>query len=190
MAGEAKVLASERPEPGKEAVGQGGEFDVSDFGVGRHTLRLEIRLPGQEPYEVVGRFKIPPKVQFGRRAPLIARPLMKRSPVPVGITLPVSVNPAKADDVTIDWEGFLAAGGRDQMKRHHEAVAVDKLARDNPEQATQQREQAKQTLEGWVVSVQGGALKRKDFDKSVDGYVKLGWLDPAEAEAARAKLDG
>ena len=188
--GEALVLGSQRPGPRNDLDARGGDIDVSEFGVGRHTLRLEVRLPGREPYEVEGRFKVPPKIQFGRRAPLIARPLMKRAPVPVGITLPVAVNPAKLDDITIDWEGFLAAGGRDELKRQCHAAAVDKLARDHPKQTTQMRESAKHTLETWVAGVQGGTLKRKDFDQSVDTYVKLGYLEPVEAEAARARLDG
>jgi hypothetical protein len=188
--GEALVLGSERPGPRNDLDARGGEIDVSEFGVGRHTLRLEVQLPGLEPYEVEGRFKVPPKVQFGRRAPLIARPLMKRSPIPVGITLPVVVDPAKPGDVTINWDDFLAAGGRDEMKRLNETAAVDKLTRDHPEQTVQQRENAKRALETWVAGVQGGTLKRKDFDQSVDAYVKLGFLEPAEAEAARAKLDG
>lgn len=188
--GEAVVVASQRPEPGKETPGQGGEFDVSDFGVGRHTLRLEVRLPGREPYEVEGRFKVPPKVQFGRRAPLIARPLLKRSPIPVGITLPVTADPAKPDDVTIDWDGFLAAGGRDEMKRLSEAEGVDKLQRTYPEQTAQMRANAQRELPVWVTYVQGGTMSRKDFDKNVDAYVKLGYLEPAEADAARARLDG
>jgi hypothetical protein len=187
--GEAVVLASERPEPGKETPGEGGEFDVSDFGVGRHTLRLEVRLPGLEPYEVEGQFKVPPKVQFGRKAPLLLRPLMKRSPVPVGITLPVHVDPAKPDDVTIDWEGFLAAGGKDEMKRGNEAAARERLKATYPEQTAQMRENAKRQLPNLVAGVKGGTIKRKDFDQSVDTYVKLGYLEPGEAEAARASLD-
>jgi hypothetical protein len=190
IVGEAVVLDSSRPGPRHREDITAGEVDVSDFGVGRHTLRLEVRLPGQEPYEVEGRFKVPPKVQFGRKAPLVARPLMKRSPIPAGITLPVAVNPANPEDVTIDWDGFLAAGGRDEMKRQHEAAGVDKMRADHPEQTTQMQEGAKATLETWVAGVQGGTLKRKDFDKSVDAYLKLGYLEPADAEAARQTLDG
>jgi hypothetical protein len=89
------VLDSHRPGPRFRRDIAAGEADVSDFGVGRHTLRLEVRLPGSEAYEVEGAFKIPAEVQFGRKRGFLARPLMKRTPVPVGITLPVSVDPAK-----------------------------------------------------------------------------------------------
>lgn len=188
--GEAVVLASERPLPGKETPGEGGEFDVSDFGVGRHKLRLEVRLPGQEPYEVEGRFKVPPKVQFGRKAPMLLRPLMKRSPVPVGTTLPVSVDPGQPDAVTIDWDAFLAGGGREEMKRGNEAAAVEKLRQTYPEQTAQMRENATRELPLLVAGVRGGTIKRKDFDQSVDTYLKLGYLEPEEAAAARAELDG
>jgi hypothetical protein len=182
------VLESSRPGPRFRRDIAAGEADVSDFGVGRHSLRLEVRLPGQEPYEVEGSFKIPAEVQFGRKRGFVARPLMKRTPVPAGITLPVHVDPARPDDVKIDWEAFLASGGRDEMKRLHEAAAVERIA-DSP-QGKQMRENAKRTLPTWVEGVQGGTLSRKDFDKSVDAYVKLGYLEPGEAQAARKSLDG
>jgi hypothetical protein len=188
--GEAVVLASERPEPGKETPGEGGEFDVSDFGVGRHALRLEVRLPGQEPYEVEGRFKVPKEVQFGKRAPFLLRPLMKRSPIPVGITLPVSVDPAKPDDVTIDWDGFLATGGRDELKRGNEAAAVQRLRQQHPEGTARMREVATAELPTLIAGVRGGTIKRKDFDQSLETYVRNGYLEPEEADAARRELNG
>jgi hypothetical protein len=184
------VLESSRPGPRFREDIAAGEADVSDFGVGRHTLRLEVRLPGQEPYEVEDRFKVPAEVQFGRKRGFLARPLMQRSPVPVGVTLPVLVDSAQPNHVTIDWDAFLAAGGRDEMKRLHESAAVDKLHRDRPEQSAKQKEDAKRAPEGWVAAVQAGKLKRKEFDQSVDVQVKLGFLDPANAEAARRELDG
>jgi hypothetical protein len=158
--------------------------------MGHHTLRLEVRLPSSEPYEVEGRFKVPAEVQFGRKRGFVARPLMKRTPVPVGITLPVWVDPASPDEVTIDWDGFLAAGGRDEMKRVHESNAVERMHRSNPEQTAKQQSDAKVALDGWVAAVRAGSLKRKTFDQSVDTQVRLGFLDPADAEAARAELDG
>jgi hypothetical protein len=184
------VLDSHRPGPRFRRDIAAGEADVSDFGMGHHTLRLEVRLPSSEPYEVEGRFKVPAEVQFGRKRGFVARPLMKRTPVPVGITLPVWVDPASPDEVTIDWDGFLAAGGRDEMKRVHESNAVERMHRSNPEQTAKQQSDAKVALEGWVAAVQAGSLKRKTFDQSVDTQVRLGFLDPADAEAARAKLDG
>ena len=51
------------------------------------------------------------------------------------------------------------------------------------------RENAKRQLPNLVAGVRGGTIKRKDFDQSVDTYVKLGYLEPGEAEAARASLD-
>jgi hypothetical protein len=187
--GEAVVLASSRPGPRHREDIAAGEADVSDFGLGRHTLRLEVRLPDREPYEVEGLFKVPPRVQFGRRVPFLARPLAKRSAVPVGLTLPVEVDPTTPEEVTIDWDGFLEKGGKAEMKRASEDRAAEKLHRDNPEQSAQQRENAKRALETWVAAVQNGTLKRKTFDQSVDTQVKLGYLDPADAEAARQRLD-
>ncbi len=184
------MLASERPVAGEDPIGQGGEIDVSDYGVGRHTLRLEVRLPGLEPYEVEGRFKVPPKVQFGRRAPLLLRPLMKRSPIPVGITLPVSVDPANPDDVTIDWDGFMASGGKAKVKRGNEAAAVERMRQRYPEETARMREVAKAQVPTLVAGVKGGTMKRKDAEQTLDSYLKHGYLEPEEADAARAELDG
>jgi hypothetical protein len=183
------VLDSHRPGPRFRRDIAAGEADVSDFGLGRHTLRLQVRLPGSEPYEVEGRFKVPAEVQFASKRGFLARPLKKRTPVPVGITLPVLVDPASPDDVTIDWDSFLAGGGRDEMKRVHESNAVERMHQAHPEQTAKQQADARVALERWVAAVQAGSLKRKQFDQSVDTQVRLGFLDPAEAEAARAKLD-
>ena len=115
---------------------------------------------------------------------------MKRSPIPVGITLPVSVDPAKPEDVTIDWDGFLASGGRDEMKSKQEAAGAEKLAQAYPEQTSQMRENAKRQLPGLVAGVRGGTIKRKDFDQTLETYVRNGYLEPGEADAARAEVDG
>jgi hypothetical protein len=188
--GEAVVLDSQRPEPGKETPGEGGEFDVSDYGVGRHNLRLEVRLPGLEPYEVEGRFKVPANVQFGRKVPFLLRPLMPRSPVPVGITLPVSVDPAKPHEVTIDLDGFVASGGKEKMKKGNEAAAAERMRQRYPEETARMREIAKADLPRFVAGVKGGTMKRKDVEQSLDSYVMHGYLEAEEAEAVRPELDG
>lgn len=189
--GEAVVLASERPEPGSdEGRTPSQEGDVTQYGVGRHRLKLEVRLPGLEPYEVEGKFKVPKEVQFGKRAPFLLRPLMKRSPIPVGITLPVSADPANPDDVTIDWDGFLASGGRDEMKKGNEAVGREKLKQTYPEQTARMREVALADIPRLIAGVKGGSIKRKDAEQSLDSYAHSGFLEPEEADAARAELDG
>lgn len=189
--GEAVVLASQRPEPGSdEGRTPSQEGDVSQYGVGRHTLKLEVRLPGQAPYEVEGRFKVPANVQFGKRAPFLLRPLLKRSPIPVGVTLPVAVDPAKPDDVTIDWEGFLAGGGRDAMQKGNEDAARERLKRTYPKETARMREIALAEIPQLVSGVRGGSIKRKDALQSIDSYVHNGYLEPEEAEAARAELEG
>lgn len=187
--GEAVVLASERPSPGsEEGHAPSQEGDVSEYGVGRHKLKLEIRLPDREPYEVEGKFKVPANVQFGKRAPFLLRPLMKRSPIPVGITLPVIVDPAKPDDVTIDWDGFLADGGRDDMKKGNEDAARARLKQTYPEQTARMREVALADIPRLVVGVKGGSIKLKDAQQSIDSYEHNGYLEPEEAEAALAEL--
>ena len=48
----------------------------------------------------------------------------------------------------------------------------------------------RQALPVWVQAVKGGSMKRKEFDKTVALEVKLGRMDPADAEAAYRDLDG
>jgi hypothetical protein len=100
------------------------------------------------------------------------------------------VDPAKPDDVTIDWDGFLAAGGRDEMKKGNEAAGVDKLRATYPKETAQMRENATRDLPNLVAGVKGGSIKRKDFDQTLETFVRNGYLEPGEADAARAELDG
>jgi hypothetical protein len=187
--GEAEVLESSRPEPRSRQDDTGGDVDVADFGVDRHSFRLEVRLPGHDAYEVDGRFKVPPEVQFGRKRSMLLRPLVKRYRVPVGITLPVDVDPASPDDITIDWDAFLAAGGHDEMKRLNAATSVEETRQRYPEQHAQMSASAKPTAESWAASVRAGAMSRDQFEESVARYVQLGFLQAEDAEAIRQSLD-
>src|SRR4051812_19258681 len=105
--GEAEVLEACRPEPRTRRDDAAGEIDVSDFGVGRHVFRLQVRLPGRDAYEVSGHFKVPPEVQFGKKRSMVLRPFVKRHRIPVGLKLPVDVDPARSDDVAIDWDAQM-----------------------------------------------------------------------------------
>jgi hypothetical protein len=187
--GEAEVLEASRPEPRTRQDRAAGDIDVSEFGIGRHTFRLQVRLPGHDPYEVDGRFKVPPEVQFGKRRSMVLRPFAKRHQIPAGLVLPVDVDPAKPEDVAIDWDAFLAAGGNDEMRRLNSAAAVVENDRLYAEQRQQMANSAKPTIHAWAASVRAGGMTRKQFDESVARYVQLGYLEAADAEEISRSLD-
>jgi hypothetical protein len=187
--GEAELLEASRPEPRTREDRAAGDVDVSDFGIGRHTFRLQVRLPGHDPYEVDGRFKVPPEVQFGKKRSMVLRPFVKRYAIPAGLMLPVDVDPATPEDVAIDWDAFLAAGGNDEMKRLNSAAAVAANDHVYAEQVQQMHDSAKPTIEAWAASVRAGGMTRKQFDESVARYVQLGYIGTADAEEISRSVD-
>lgn len=186
--GEAEVLEASRPEPRTRRDAAAGDIDVSDFGIGRHTLRLEVRLPGQAAYEVSGNFKVPAEVQFGKKRSMMLRPFVKRHPIPLGLKLPVDVDPAKPEDVAIDWDAFLAAGGNEEMKQLGGAAAAAENKRLYAKQAAQMGD-VSPTIESWAASVRAGGMTRKQFDDSVARYVQLGFIEAAEVEEISSTLE-
>jgi hypothetical protein len=60
----------------------------------------------------------------------------------------------------------------------------------NPELAQQLRANNATAVVAWARAVQAGKMSREEFDKTVDLEVKVGRMDPADAEAARATLEG
>ena len=187
--GEAEVLEASRPEPRTRQDAAAGDIDVSDFGVGRHDFRLQVRIPGHDAYEVSGRFKVPPEVQFGKRRSMVMRPFVKRRRIPVGLKLPVDVDPAKPEEVAIDWDAFLAGGGTDEMTRLSSTAAVAANKGAYAKQVQQMGDFAKPTIEAWAASVRAGGMTRKQFDESVARYVQLGYIEAAVAEEITSSLD-
>jgi hypothetical protein len=186
--GEAEVLEASRPEPRNRRDDAAGDIDISDFGVGRHAFRLQVRLPGQDAYEVSGRFKVPPEVQFGRKRAMVLRPFVKRHRIPAGLKLPVDVDPARPEEVTIDWDAFIAAGGTDEMRRLGSAAAVAANDHVYAKQRAQMGD-VTPTVEAWAASVRAGGMTRKQFDESVARYVQLGFIEATAAEEIARSLD-
>lgn len=164
----------------------GGDVAPADFGLGslRYRFRLEITdASGRDPYEVDGLFDVPAKVELVRRLPPV-----ERERVPVGITLPVRVDPADEKKVAIDWNDFLASGGHDEMRRLALSSEREEAQRAHPEQFKQLQAGASPALEAWVQAVRRGNLSRAEFEESVANGVEQGWIDGADAEAARRSL--
>ena len=96
--------------------------------------------------------------------------------------------------VAIDWDAFLASPDRKSaVKKAVQAESVSDYKRmldANPELAQQLRTNNATAVGVWAQAVNAGQMSREKFDKTVDLEVKTGRMDPADAEAARATLDG
>jgi len=143
----------------------------------KHDIDLVITIEGRDPYAARGTFKVP-KAYWN---------LAK------GVSLPVLVDPEDPYRVTIDWDAFDAAGGRetvaqlgDQFRRDATAEFQAKRMLENPEL----QEQERNTVKGWLDAVKGGFMTVADFNGYVDEKVAGGFLPPDEGDAAKAEAAG
>ena len=192
MAGTAVIREARKVEDGTDEHGRRGQYVLNDmrdaglWGKHRYDLTLEIQVPEMEPYEVSGRFKTPAKA--GRTGLVSHRGLQP------GLQLPVKVDPHDLQEIAIDWDAFLASPDRKAAVK--EAVQVEsanankRMLDANPDLAQQVRTNNAQAVVVWANAVKAGKMSREKFDNTVDLEVKVGRMDPADAEAARATLDG
>jgi len=80
---------------------------LNRFGRRRYDFALEVQVPGIEPYVVRGAFRVPLKAEN-------TSILSRANKLEVGLELPVDVDPAKPQDVHVDWDAFEATPGRKQ----------------------------------------------------------------------------
>jgi hypothetical protein len=192
IAGTAVIRESRKIEDGTDERGQRGQFMLNDmrdaglWGKHRYDLTLEIQIPETEPYEVSGRFRTPAKA--GRTGLVSHRGLQP------GLQLPVKVDPNDPQQIAIDWDAFLASPDREAAVKEAaqgESVNANKrMLEANPELAQQLRDNNAVAVVSWARAVNAGKMSRAEFDKTVDLEVRVGRMDPADAEAARATLDG
>jgi len=188
--GTAVIIASEPDSRGTAEAGQAGTHPL-DFGLnvlGSHGYRLvlEVRLPGREPYEVAGRFKVPRRAE---NASLVKRAVSLQA----GIELPVRVEASDPQAVEVDWKRFIDDPGRraqleKRQQQRQQEVLHERLA-SNPKLQAKLQAGGKQQAPAWAAAVRGGAMSREQFEQTVEGEVRAGRMDPADAEAARASLD-
>ncbi len=193
IAGTAVIRESRRIEnDGTDEQGQRGEFLLNDmrdaglWGKHRYVFTLEIQVPEVDPYEVSGEFKTPAKA--GRTGVLSHRGLEP------GLKLPVKVDRDDSQRIAIDWDAFLASPDRkaavNEAVQGESANANRRMLEANPDLAQQLRANNATAVVGWANAVRAGKMSREEFDKTVDLEVRVGRMDPADAEAARASLDG
>ena len=162
------------------------DLEPNVLGKRTYRLTLEVRLPGREPYEVEGKFRVP------KRAENISL-LNIQNKLPEGLELPVRVDPSDADRVAIDWDRFLASPGRKQAMREGVESARRRQARQDlerkPKLAARIRASNTQAVQAWADAVRAGGMSREQFERTVSEEVEAGRMDPADAEAARRALD-
>ena len=160
------------------------DLATDHFGSRRYVLMLEVRLPGREPYDVEGKFKVPNRALGAVGAGGI---------LAEGIELPVRVSETEPNAVDIDWDAYRSAPGRkQQQKAAQESRAHVKMREQlerNPKLAEKLRAGNRQAVQGWAEAVRAGNMSREEFESTVELEVATGRMDPADAEGARATLD-
>lgn len=163
-------------------------LDLEPNVIGTHAYRftLEVRIPGREPYEVSGQFDVPKKAEnigFFDTA----------NALKPGIELPVRIDAGDGTTVAVDWDRFLASPGRKQSvkaaKEAGQRANVAQQVAKNPKLQAKLRANNRLAVQGWIGAVRAGQLSRDDFERTVNGEVESGRMDPADAQAARQALD-
>jgi hypothetical protein len=197
IAGRARILVSERYEKtGLFATGDGDNVSYlrpNFFGTRTYWFKLEVHLPSQEPYETQVEFEVP------RRAENTGiLPFHRGHVLAAGVDLPVRVDPDDPHAVVVDWDAFRSLPGRKQAQRAATAAREQKaLAKAQAEQPgvppeimAQMRANNRIAAHAWAHAVRHGGLSREEFEETVTLEVDTGRMDPADAAAARASLDG
>lgn len=148
-----------------------------------HELRLEVHLPGEQPYETTGRYRVPVRFCHGAEMQL-----------PTELRLPVKRTGSGPDAFKIDWGAFASTReDRKEVKRQAARQTndriVDDLERRYPEQQQMLRDNNTAALVNWVAAVKAGSMKRKEFEQSVNTLLRLKQIDEDAVAAARAELD-
>lgn len=168
-----------------------GGFMPWDWGlnvVGKRTyrFRLEVRVPGHQPYEVQGKFKVPRKAEN-------TSVLSRANKLQPGLELPVRVASGALQDVEVDWERFLASANRKQAigaATHSTQKAQLRNEYDrNPKLLAQLRAGNRAAVHAWAEAVRAGSMSRDEFEQTVALEVETGRMDPADAETARRTLE-
>jgi len=153
--------------------------EASTFGNAQHDFKVEVRVPGREPYELQGLFRIPVKLMG-----VVGR----------GTVVPVKVHPSEPSRVVFDWEHFDSSavvdiddastgesGAGQVVAGSHESI------RDQVHDAMPDATRT-MMLDGWVQATKAGGLSRPEFDQTLADAVESGMVTQEEADAARAKL--
>jgi hypothetical protein len=150
-----------------------------------YAFVLEVTVPGKPPYQVPVRSRVPLKAEKVS--------LLQSHPIPLTLAVPVEVDAGDETKVRIDWTAFLAQPDRvPQLKAAREralGIAAQRNAAAQPEKFAAQRAQNKAVVMAWAESVRAGSLTREVVERDAAVLIRLGFMDPADLEAARARID-
>jgi hypothetical protein len=150
-----------------------------------YAFVVEVSVPGRDPYQVPVNSRVPSKAEkIG---------LLQSHPIPLTLVVPVEVDADDSSKVRIDWNAFIAQPDRvAQLKAAREraiAITVQRSADAQPEKYAAQRAQNKGVVMSWAESVRAGKLTRAAVERDAAVLIRLGFMDPADLEAALARID-
>jgi hypothetical protein len=161
-------------------------IDFNVLGSRKYRFALEVRVPDRDPYRVEGVFKVPKRAENTG--------VLETGALQPGIELPVHVDANDPQAVEIDWDAYRSMPGRKEAHRdatnaRQHSLLKEQLEREPGKQA-EHWERNRGVAQVWAGAVKAGNISREDFEQSVRIEVDSGRMDPADAEAARASLDG
>jgi hypothetical protein len=150
-----------------------------------YAFVLEVTVPGQDAYQVPVRSRVPLKAEKVS--------LLQSHPIPLTLAVPVDVDAGDETKVRIDWNAFLAQPDRvPQLKAAREralAITAKRNVAAQPEKFAAQRAQNKAVVMSWAESVRAGSTSRAVVERDAAVLIRLGFMDPADLEAALARID-
>jgi hypothetical protein len=162
--------------------------NLQQIGIGKreYLFKLEVRIPDREPYEIEGKFKVPAKAE--------TTGVSSRRFLLPGLSLPVHVDSRDPARLEIEWDRFLPSPDRKAAVKKAAEARRHELTRKQIEADPGLNKKAKAAgtvaAQSWATAVRAGNRSREGFERDVAQAVKQGWMDPADAEAAREGLDG
>lgn len=150
-----------------------------------YEFRLEVMLPGEAPYEVAVRSRVPLKAEKIN--------FFTTHPVPLTLEVPVVVQAGDRSRVRIDWESFVARPDRALLllaaRERALVIAAERAAAANPANA-QMLAQSETILLSWGNSVRGGGMTRQQLVDNATPLVRLGHMRQEDLDRTLAELDG
>lgn len=150
-----------------------------------YAFVVEVTVPAQDPYRVSVDTRVPTKAE--------KLSLFETHPIPLTLEVPVVVDAKDPTRVAIDWKAFIALPDRvPRLKAAREralAIQVGRNVAAEPEKFAAQRAQNKVVVMGWAENVRAGNLTRAVVERDAGTLIRLGWMDPADLEAALARVD-
>ena len=148
---------------------------------------LEVHRPGVAPYRFERRERIPAKVE-GTYTGYEHR-------VPKGAQVPLTVTGPAPEDVTIDWDAYLAMPGRMRQTKRLEVdnqwdgIGARFEQTTKPATVAKIRGNSREAAHSWAHAVRAGQLTRAEFERNAEQLLRMGHLLVADYEQAVLIID-